>query len=136
MRLALRPLLGVCLVLSLGACGGDGAGEHADVAVRAASALSIFRQALVTNVLNPKVAVFFIAFLPPFVPAGAESYAATIALLSAVFIVAGYAFLIAVALLADSLRRPLGRLPGLRQVQRYLVASTFGGMAAWLATQR
>lgn len=27
MRLALRPLLGVCLVLSLGACGGDGAGE-------------------------------------------------------------------------------------------------------------
>ncbi|MEZ5666307.1 MAG: LysE family translocator [Alphaproteobacteria bacterium] len=97
---------------------------------------AVYRQAVLTNILNPKIAVFFIAFLPPFVPSGTAAYAETVALLSAAFIAAGGLFLLAVALLAARLRRPLSRLPGLAVAQRYLVASTFAAMAAWLAAQR
>jgi threonine/homoserine/homoserine lactone efflux protein len=40
---------------------------------RATSAPAAFRQGLVTNLLNPKVAVFFVALLPQFLPASATA---------------------------------------------------------------
>jgi threonine/homoserine/homoserine lactone efflux protein len=52
-------------------------GEYDDVGhvpgARATGALAAFRQGLVTNLLNPKVAVFFVALLPQFLPASATA---------------------------------------------------------------
>src|SRR4249920_966192 len=59
----------------------------------------LFWQGVVTNVLNPKVALFFLAFLPQFInPAGGKIYAQVL-LLGSWFNVSGSLVNIAVALL-------------------------------------
>ncbi len=54
-------------------------------ALRPARMRSIFFQGFLTNVLNPKVALFFLAFLPQFVLADAPSKPLTLLFLGAVF---------------------------------------------------
>jgi threonine/homoserine/homoserine lactone efflux protein len=56
---------------------------------RVASLRTIFVQAFFTNVLNPKVALFFLAFLPQFVRADAPSKPLALLLLGVVFNVNG-----------------------------------------------
>ena len=55
------------------------------VTLRPARLRSIFFQGFLTNVLNPKVALFFLAFLPQFVMADAPSKPVTFLFLGAVF---------------------------------------------------
>lgn len=64
-----------------------------------------FRVGLLTNVLNPKVALFFLAFLPQFVPAGSPSKTLSFLLLGAWFVAQGTLFLLVLVLLAARLQR-------------------------------
>jgi threonine/homoserine/homoserine lactone efflux protein len=56
-------------------------------------------------VLNPKVALFFLAFLPQFVPAASPDKTASFLLLGAWFVVQGFVFLMALVLVAARLSR-------------------------------
>ncbi len=57
--------------LGIKALRSDGASFMADDARRDASFLSIYKQGALVGLLNPKVAIFFLAFLPQFVVEGA-----------------------------------------------------------------
>ena len=68
-----------------------------------------FRQGLVSNLANPKMAVFFTSLLPQFVPAGDTAFAAFAALgitfcLLTLLWLTGYALVVARA--GNVLRRP------------------------------
>jgi threonine/homoserine/homoserine lactone efflux protein len=73
------------------------------------SAWRAARVGLATNLLNPKVGVFYVALLPQFVPAGSSTLAVglLLAAVHAVLSVCWFALLIALAaVLAPWLRRP------------------------------
>jgi threonine/homoserine/homoserine lactone efflux protein len=67
----------------------------------------MYLQGLLTNVLNPKVALFFVAFLPQFVDPHTGSFALTMLLLGALFATLGLLYLTVVALLSGALGRAL-----------------------------
>jgi threonine/homoserine/homoserine lactone efflux protein len=79
---------------------------------------AIFRQGVVTNVLNPKVALFFLAFLPQFVDPARGSVALQTMGLGAWFITSGTLVNAAVAWLAASVRSLLESRAGRAWFQR------------------
>ena len=92
----------------------------------------IFRQGLLTNALNPKVAIFFLAFLPQFIDAGSPHKSLAFLALGAWFIAQGVIFLVAFSALVA----PLGRWQAstrMRRCLRALGGTLFLGMAARLA---
>jgi threonine/homoserine/homoserine lactone efflux protein len=75
--------------ISLIRAAGKDQSRQGAVIVRAASIREIFVQGFLTNVLNPKVALFFLAFLPQFVAVDATSKPLAFLFLGAIFDVNG-----------------------------------------------
>jgi len=99
------------------------------------SAWADFRAGLATNLLNPKVALFFLAFLPQFIAPAAPHKTAAFLALGAVFVVQGTLFLGAVVATVARLRR----LPTSRAAVRGLNAVgglLFAGLALRLLATR
>jgi len=79
----------------------------------AARTAVLLRQAALTNLLNPKVVVFFLSFFPQFVAPAAPSKAVAFLALGAVFVALSTVYNAAVGWTAGSLVRRLGSRPGL-----------------------
>jgi threonine/homoserine/homoserine lactone efflux protein len=65
----------------------------------------LFRQGFLTNLLNPKVALFFLALLPQFIDAGAPNKTAAFVFLGVWFIAQSFVFLALFVALVAPLRR-------------------------------
>jgi len=88
-----------------------------------------FRQAFLVGISNPKVAVFFLAFLPQF---GSSSQ--QFLLLGLVFLAVAITIDLGWALLSGQLGRWLRRHPGLLRRQRYATAPIYAALAGYAAT--
>jgi threonine/homoserine/homoserine lactone efflux protein len=94
-----------------------------------------FRQAVLAELLNPKTALFFLAFLPQFVHPEHGATTLQLATLGLIFAVmsAGYASLIAVA--AAPIGKWLRRHRGIGRWQGRVVGAIFLGLGVRLALQ-
>ena len=93
----------------------------------------VFRSAVLVNILNPKVALFFLAFLPQFVDPAARVPAAQILCLGLWFDIVGTLVNIAVAIVAAGAAGRLRQVAWLGRASRWFAATVMGALAVQLA---
>ena len=96
-------------------------------------ALRIVRKGILTNILNPKLSLFFLAFLPQFVPANAPDASARMLVLGGVFMALTFLVFAIYAALAAGLRRQVLSRPGIMAWTQRGFAAALGVMGLRLA---
>lgn len=91
-----------------------------------------YLRGVLIKVLNPKVALFFLAFLPQFVPPGANTSVQMLTL-GLLFSALGTAYLAGVAVLSSSVRRILVEYPPVSRALRWATGSVLVGFGLSLA---
>jgi len=100
--------------------------EHQPASVSAPkSLLELFTQGFLVNLLNPKTALFFYAFLPQFVNPARGAVAGQILLLGALFVLLASCTDSLYALLSSTLGQWLTHNVGFRRIQRYVTGSIY-----------
>ncbi len=110
----------------------DDQAEAADGSPQGAS-LSLartYRQAVVVQLLNPKVALFFLAFLPQFVDPARGSAATQVLVLGGVVALLGVTVSSLYALAAGAVGRRLRTRGGFARGQRYVTGAVYVGLGA------
>lgn len=94
----------------------------------------VIRSAVLINLLNPKLTIFFFAFLPQFVPSGSPHALARLLGLSAVFMLMTFVVFGVYGVFAASVRTHLIERPQVVDRLRRLFAVSFVALSAKLAT--
>jgi threonine/homoserine/homoserine lactone efflux protein len=97
------------------------------------SALSLVVKALLLNILNPKLTIFFLAFLPQFVPPNCANPFSQLLLLSGVFMVMTFAVFVCYGLLAHAFRTTVLESQPIQAWLRRSFAAAFAGLGVHLA---
>lgn len=96
----------------------------------------LFTMGLVTNLLNPKIAVLYVSLLPQFIdPAGAPVAMQSL-VLGITQIVVALSVNAVIVVFAGGLARFLATRPTWLRVQRYVMGAVLGALAVRLATDR
>jgi threonine/homoserine/homoserine lactone efflux protein len=106
-------------------------------AVRAESeprpALRVITTAVLINVLNPKPTLFFVAFLPQFVPAGSTDSLRVMLQLGGVFMALTFVVFAAYGVCAAAVRDRLAAHPRVTTGLRAVFTASFVGLSARMA---
>jgi threonine/homoserine/homoserine lactone efflux protein len=109
-------------------------GAAAATATGARTGAQLYRRGIVMNVTNPKVTIFFLAFLPQFIVPDAGSVALQVAWLGLLFILATLLVFGAIAAFAGAAGRLLRKSPRAEKSLNWLAGAVFAGLAIKLAT--
>jgi threonine/homoserine/homoserine lactone efflux protein len=104
-------------------------------AVDAPSALHVTLKAIAINILNPKLSIFFLAFLPQFVSSDEAEPLARMVVLSLVFMLLTFIVFAAYGLFAASVRHQIVSRPRVMTWMRRAFAAGFLGLGARLAVE-
>ncbi|MBK3509890.1 LysE family translocator [Pseudomonas sp. MF6747] len=99
----------------------------------ATTARGLMIRGFLLNILNPKLTIFFLAFLPQFVTPGSISPAVQMLVLSAVFMAMTFAVFVIYGLLANGFRRAVIESPRVQNWLRRSFAAVFAGLGLNLA---
>lgn len=94
---------------------------------------ALYRRGILMNISNPKVSLFFLAFLPQFVTPGQASVTGQLIALGALFMLAALLVFGAIALLAGRLGDLLRRSPGVQVWMNRGAGAVFVALALKLA---
>lgn len=95
--------------------------------------LKLYRRGILMNITNPKVSIFFLAFLPQFSDPARGSVSLQIALLGAFFIFATILVFGSIALLSGTLGGWLNRSTRIQSILNRVAGTVFIGLALALA---
>ena len=104
-----------------------------DSTPRSASARSLVTKAFLLNILNPKLTIFFLAFLPQFVAHDAASPLLHLLLLSGVFMAMTFVVFVVYGLLANAFRKAVIESTRVQAWLRRSFAAAFAGLGLNLA---
>lgn len=107
----------------------------ADVSADSGDARRTIAKGFLLALLNPKLAVFFIAFLPQFTDPAAGSMTLQLLTLGVTFAVISLALFVTMIFCVAPLGAWLRRHPGFPVWQARATGTVLGGMAIWLALQ-
>ena len=93
----------------------------------------IFRESILVEMLNPKTALFFLAFLPQFADPGAGPLAPQLLLLGAIVTLTAIPCDAFVAVAAGAAAQALARRPLYGRVQKWLSGSVLLGLGTYVA---
>jgi len=96
----------------------------------------LFLMGMVTNLLNPKIAVLYVSLLPQFIDPDRGSVALQSLALGGIQITIALTLNCVIVLTAGTLATFLGRRPGWVRTQRYLMGSVLGALAVRLLTEK
>lgn len=97
------------------------------------TARSLVIRGFLLNILNPKLTIFFLAFLPQFVTPGSTAPALQMLVLSSVFMAMTFAVFVLYGLLANVFRRAVIESPRVQNWLRRSFAAAFAGLGLNLA---
>jgi threonine/homoserine/homoserine lactone efflux protein len=113
-----------------------GQATDSQVALKRANLWVIFRQGLLTNALNPKVALFFLALLPQFVNPSRGWIAGQFVVLGLIIMTSAIVFGLVLALLVGLIGGTFKRDPRISRVQECIAGSIFIGLGLRLALSK
>jgi len=97
------------------------------------SASGLVIKAFLLNILNPKLTIFFLAFLPQFVEPGADEPLLQLLLLSAIFMAMTFIVFVMYGVIAHAFRQLVIESARVQRWLRYSFAAAFAGLGAKLA---
>jgi threonine/homoserine/homoserine lactone efflux protein len=97
------------------------------------SAIQVITSAILINILNPKLSIFFVAFLPQFVIAGEPHPLSRMLELSGVFMLLTFVVFVGYGLFAASIRNHVVSRPRVLTWMRRMFAGAFAALGAKLA---